>query len=86
VQVFLLHKHGQTIGKRILKIKIVRLVDGMNGGIVTNIFKRALPLLLVGLIPIIGNVVGILGPLMIFKDRKRQCLHDLIAGTIVVNA
>ena len=46
---------------------------------------RYLPLQAVGQIPILGVVVGLLNPLLIFR-ADRRCLHDHIAGTKVVLA
>lgn len=84
VDFVLLHRYGQTIGKRILKIRIVRS-DGSRCGLLRVIFVRWLPLAIVGAIPIIGPLCSLLDPLLIFRDDYR-CLHDHIADTIVVKA
>lgn len=39
VQLVLLHRHGQTIGKRIMKVKITKVADESNGGFVTNVLR-----------------------------------------------
>jgi hypothetical protein len=40
---------------------------------------------LLALIPILGNVVALADPLLIFRDNHK-CLHDELADTIVVKA
>ena len=70
---------GQTIGKKLVNIQIVRSKDGQNGGFVNNVLLRTVVNGLITLIPLY-LLVDIL---FIFSDTKR-CLHDRIAGTIVV--
>jgi uncharacterized RDD family membrane protein YckC len=79
----LLHRHGQTIGKRALDIAIVR-TDGSRMGLLRYIFIRVLPVGLLGAIPYVGWLVSLVDPLLIF-GKDRRCLHDLIADTIVVD-
>ena len=77
-----LRRYGQTIGKRVLKIRIVR----GNGGPATlgRIFwRRYLPMILLGSIPYLGFLITLADYLLIFRD-SRKCLHDEIADTIVV--
>ena len=80
---YLLYTRGQTIGKVVVKTKIVDLDGNLpNFG---NIFVlRYLILVLVAQIPVIGNIIAIVNALFIF-GRERRCLHDYIAGTRVVN-
>lgn len=80
----LIHRYGQTIGKRMFKIKIVR-TDGSRCSLLRYIFARWLPVTLMGAIPLIGYIAQLVDPLMIFRSDQR-CLHDLIADTIVVKA
>lgn len=79
-----LHRHGQTIAKRMLKIRIVR-TNGERCGLLRVIFARALPVGLLGAIPFIGWLFSLGDPLLIFREDRR-CLHDLIADTMVVKA
>ena len=79
----LLHRHGQTLGKRWLNIAMVR-TDGSRMGLTRFVFIRSLPVGLLGGIPLVGWLVTLGDPLMIFGEQRR-CLHDLIADTIVVN-
>ena len=78
-QAVLLSKHGQTIGKRALDIRIVQASSGQNGGFVPNVLLRAWLNALIGIIPL----YGLIDVLLIFREDKR-CIHDLIAGTRVV--
>jgi hypothetical protein len=43
------------------------------------------PWWLVGLIPIAGAIISLVDTLLIFRS-SHQCLHDQVAGTIVVAA
>jgi len=79
----LLYKNGQTIGKRLLAIKIVR-TDGSRASLLRIIFLRFLPTGLLNSIPFFGVVFTLLDPLLIFQ-KSRRCLHDLIADTIVID-
>jgi len=79
---YFLHSNGQTIGKIALKIKIVDL----NSNLVPFpklIGLRYLPISLSALIPIIGPFLPLAEVLFIFRSDRR-CIHDLIAGTKVI--
>jgi uncharacterized RDD family membrane protein YckC len=92
VQVWMLTTRGQSIGKRITGIRIVRIEDGSNPGIVHAWVLREF---LVTVIGIVAGLIPIIGPFMlrpafhivdwclIFRDDQR-CLHDLLAKTRVV--
>ena len=82
VQGWLLHRYGQTIGKKLLGIRIVR-GDLSRCGLRRVVFLRMLPFSLVGLIPLVGPLVGLVDALMIFGDDHRT-LHDRVADTVVV--
>ncbi len=86
VQLVLLSTTGQTVGKRICKVRIVRFEDGTNPGFVKAVLLRALlPGLISGGIPIAGLIFSIVNIGFIFREDKR-CIHDLMAGTHVVEA
>jgi len=72
--------NGQTIAKRWLKIKVVR-ADGSRASLGRIFWLRNVVNALLGIIPL----YGIIDSLFIFSE-SRQCLHDKIADTIVVNA
>jgi len=84
MQLILLYRHGQTIGKRLVGIRIVRS-DGSRAGLARIFFLRSFVPGLIGAIPLLGPIFGLIDPLFIFGEEKR-CVHDLIADTIVVNA
>lgn len=83
VNCFMLAQSGQTIGKRVLDIAVVR-GDGSPISLVRYILLRVIPVGLLGMIPVVGRFVGLVDPLLIF-GKERRCLHDLIADTIVVD-
>lgn len=81
---YLLANRGQTIGKVVVKTKIVDL-DGNIPRFGKLLFLRYLVIGLVSQIPILGGVVGLVNGLLIF-GKERRCLHDYIASTRVVEA
>ena len=80
---YLLYTRGQTIGKVVVKTKIVDM-GGKIPSFARLVLLRYLTPMLVGAIPIIGGIFGILNPLFIF-GKERRCVHDYMAGTRVVN-
>ena len=84
VNCVMLHRSGQTIGKRLVGVRIVRS-DRSRCDLARIIFVRILPLSLVGLVPLVGGILGLVDALMIFGDDQRT-LHDRLADTVVVTA
>jgi uncharacterized RDD family membrane protein YckC len=82
VNLFWLHRYGQSIGKRLVGIKILRS-DGARASLRRIVFIRDLPFLIIGFVPLLGGMVTLIDMLCIFGDRV-QCLHDKVADTIVV--
>ena len=80
---YLLQKKGQTIGKNVMEIAIVDM-DGKQLGLFNIMIKRILPMNIFVYIPVIGQYISILNYLFVFR-KNRRCLHDLIAGTQVIN-
>lgn len=80
---YLLYDRGQTLGKWILKTKIVDL-NNEKPTFLKLIFLRYLLTSLIGFIPVVGSVFSLINVLFIFRKDKR-CIHDWIAGTKVVN-
>ncbi len=85
VQIYLLTTRGQTIGKKLLGIKIVNFEDETSPGFVKAFLLRSFVNGLIGSIPFIGAVYSLVDICFIFRDDRR-CLHDLLAGTKVVKA
>jgi len=92
IDLVLLYRHGQTIGKRWLKIRIVRR-DGSRCGLLRIIFLRVLPISLVALslgfflsfLTGVAFLPRLLDALFVFR-ADRRCIHDHIADTVVVKA
>ncbi|NJR43758.1 MAG: RDD family protein [Akkermansiaceae bacterium] len=73
---------GQTIGKKVVKTRIVTM-DGRKPSIQDLLVKKYGFMNAVGLIPVVGALISLLQVCLIFK-RDRRCLHDTIAGTQVM--
>lgn len=74
--------NGQTIGKKVLEIKIVDL----NGNVPVfqpQLLIRYAVFVLPGQIPFVGQLFSLINVLFIFTAEKR-CIHDLVAKTKVV--
>jgi uncharacterized RDD family membrane protein YckC len=84
-QWYLLAVAGQTIGKRILRIRVARHPDGANPGFGRAVGLRIIVSGLPAAIPIIGSLYGLADVLLIFGEPRR-CIHDYIASTVVVKA
>ena len=82
--IWLLTLNGQTLGKKICGIKIVRS-DFQKASFGRLFWMRIVANGLLGMIPFLGSLYSLVDVLFIFSTN-RQCLHDLIADTIVVEA
>ena len=82
---YLLSNRGQTIGKLCVGTKIVDSDTEQIVPLWPLFFKRYFSLQLIGLIPLVGGLVGLVNILLIFRDNKK-CLHDDFANTKVVVA
>lgn len=80
----LVKRNSQTIGKKLLGIKVVRS-DGSHASLGRIFWMRNVVNAIPSMIPIIGYFYGLVDHLFIFTET-RQCLHDKIADTIVVKA
>lgn len=81
---YLLAKSGQSVAKKLFGIKIVRQ-DGSPASFARIVCSRIVPLWFLALIPVIGNFISFIDAVLIFR-RTRLCMHDDIAGTMVVKA
>jgi len=75
-----LGRYGQSIGKRILGIRVVTFPDGQPAGYAKAFWLRAVVnFVIVNVVPL----YGIVDACFIFREDKR-CIHDLLAETTVV--
>ncbi|MGS2644351.1 RDD family protein [Streptosporangium sp. LJ11] len=75
---------GQTLGKRLYRLKVVSSTTGEPPGL-SQAGIRALVHPALMLTPYSGVLINLVDALWIFVGPKRQCLHDVIAGTVVVD-
>lgn len=86
-QWYLLSTTGQSVGKKWVGIRIVKM-DGSPVDFVSAVLLRSwafYALVFVGTLLFIGSILPLIDALMIFSDERR-CLHDHLAGTKVVVA
>jgi uncharacterized RDD family membrane protein YckC len=81
---YLLGKDGQSIGKKAMGIRIVR-VSGEQATLGRLVLLRYFAPQLIGAIPIVGALFGLADTLFIFREDRR-CIHDHFADTVVVKA
>lgn len=84
VTVVLVKRNGQTIGKKLVGIKVVRS-DGSRASLGRIFWLRNVVNVLPGFIPLAGSFYFFIDHGFIFGE-KRKCVHDMIADTIVVKA
>jgi uncharacterized RDD family membrane protein YckC len=82
---YLLHSGGQTIGKRLVGTRIVSAEDNRILPLWKIFTLRFLPISVVSQIPGIGPILILVDSVFVFRGDKR-CVHDLVAGTKVINA
>ncbi len=82
---YLLATRGQSIGKFLFSIKIVDANSRQILPFGKLVGLRLLPVWIASSLPLVGGLFAMIDVLFIFSER-RQCVHDLIAGTIVVEA
>lgn len=83
VQIVLLCRRSQSVGKICLRIQIVSVRDEQPGGTVRAFLLRGLPTWIIKQIPVLGLLYWLVDSFTIFREDQR-CIHDLIAGTKVV--
>lgn len=84
LQGYFLNQSGQTIAKKLLKMKIVD-ENGNKPELVKLIGLRYGVVQLAQLVPFLGAIYGLVDALFIFRDDRRR-ISDLLAGTRVVMA
>lgn len=80
---YLLAKHGQTIGKVVMKTRMVG-DDNQLVPLKRVFLMRYLWLWIVAYLGIIGNVIFLINSLAILGD-ERKCGHDMVASTKVIS-
>jgi uncharacterized RDD family membrane protein YckC len=84
LQVVLLSLRGQSVGNMLVGTRIVRAPDGERAGFLRAFLLRGCLARVIRQLPLIGGIFWIVDSCFIFRDDRR-CLHDLIAGTKVIN-
>ena len=76
---------GQTLGKMVMGIKVVRLDNGQVLGFGRAFIRQLVPLL-AGLVPVCGGLLVLLVYLSVFFDRsgRKQTWYDQAAGDVVI--
>jgi uncharacterized RDD family membrane protein YckC len=82
LQIVMLARYSQSIGKWMLKIRIYDIETRLPANWVKTIVLRMFVNSLATGIPFIGGIYGLVDILFIFREDRR-CVHDLIAGTVV---
>lgn len=81
--------HGQTIGKRLMGIRILR-TDGTRVGVLRILVLRGCVVSLIyGVISALSQPIALVfwvGAMLLIFGQARQCLHDRIADTQVFDA
>lgn len=82
-QLVLMARYGQTFGKRRRRIRVVRTNTGEKCGLGRYFWLRGALPVVIGIVPLVGSIFGLIDTLMIFSGNRR-CIHDLMADTKVV--
>lgn len=78
---------GQTLGKMLLRVRIVRRTDGATPTPGEAVVRYAVPTVWLLLpVPLIGQLLWVAVYLSAIPNRKRQGWHDRAAATLVVQA
>jgi uncharacterized RDD family membrane protein YckC len=85
IQLYLLYTRGQTIGKKLMNVRIADYLTNANPGLVKTFLVRAFVNGIICAIPFLGWTYSLVDICFIFREDRR-CIHDLIAGTHVVKA
>jgi uncharacterized RDD family membrane protein YckC len=81
LQWVLIGTRGQSLGKIVMRIKVVDEKTKKTGGFVQNLVLRTwLPIIMW------ENIIFLLCDTLLIYRKERRCLHDYLAGTIVVKA
>lgn len=81
---YLLATAGQTIGKRLVKTRIVSVHDEKILPFMKVVSLRYLTIWVISQVPLLGQIFGLANVLFIFR-ADRRCIHDHFAGTKVIS-
>jgi uncharacterized RDD family membrane protein YckC len=89
INAYLVNKNGQSIGKKMLGIKVVRR-DGSRATLariffLRNVLNSVIQYAASLLMPILSSLYVLTDLLFIFGNARR-CVHDYLADTIVIKA
>jgi uncharacterized RDD family membrane protein YckC len=84
VTTVLVYRNAQTIGKKIVGIKVAR-TDGSRATLARIFWLRYLLNSVITAVPFFGTLYFLVDSCMIFGEQRR-CCHDYIADTIVIRA
>jgi uncharacterized RDD family membrane protein YckC len=84
-QMILLSLRGQTLGKMAMGVRIVDCDTEDNPGFFRAVVLRSIVPGLISAFPCLGTLFALANTLFIFGEERR-CIHDLFAGTKVVQA
>lgn len=80
----LLTRRGQTLGKIPLGLVVTR-VDGTLPGFARGFVLRELAPIVIGALPVIGFLFGVLDAAMMLWTERRRSLHDELTDTLVLD-
>jgi uncharacterized RDD family membrane protein YckC len=83
INIVMLATRGQTPGKRALGIRIATFPGAEKPGFVKAFLLRGLVNAMIGAVPCLGGIYSLVDICFIFQTDRR-CIHDLIAGTHVI--
>ncbi len=81
-----LNARGQTLGKRLLQIRVVDAETGRSIGIGRAFRRQTLQIAAPFFIPIAGQLFVVLDALWPLWDARNQALHDKLGRSVVVRA
>lgn len=83
LNLYWLYDNGQTVGKKLLGIKIVRSDLRTRASLPRIIFLRVIPVWIIANVPCIGSMI-LLGNYVAIFSGEQRCGHDYVADTHVV--
>ena len=85
LNVYLLARRGQTIGKFMMGVRIVDYFTGEIPKLRFSLLMREGGLYLLGIFGLLGSLISLVDKLFIFSENRR-CIHDYWGFTTVVEA